>query len=142
MEVIAVLVEGLFSKDNDAAYSCLRQLQAESEGSNAVYAHFDTFAEMLSSDNSYVRTRGLLLIATNARWDVDHKIDEVIDRYLKHIEDVKPITARQCIKVLPEIAKYKPELAGDIRRALQHANTGKYKNTMQPLVQKDIATSA
>ncbi len=139
METIADMVECLFSKDNDAAYSCLLRLQAQSEESNAVYAYFDTFAKMLDSENSYIRTRGLLLIAANARWDADHKIDEVIHQYLKCIEDDKPITARKCINVLPEIAKYKPELAGDIRKALQYANTGKYKSTMQPLIQKDIA---
>lgn len=44
---------------------------------------------MIDSDNSYIRTRGLTLIACNAKWDKDNKIDEIIDEYLKHIEDVK-----------------------------------------------------
>ncbi len=65
------------------------------------------------------RTRRLTLIAYNAKWDKDNKIDEIIDEYLKHIEDVKPITARQCIKLLPMIAKNKPELKEDIVWALQ-----------------------
>ncbi|MEA4816428.1 MAG: SufBD protein [Lachnospiraceae bacterium] len=139
MEDIAVLVDGLLSKDNNAAYACLQQLQKECEISDAVYPYFDLFAEMLFSGNSYVRTRGMLLIAANAKWDTDYKIDEIIDEYLKHIEDEKPITSRQCIKALPEIAKCKPELASDILRALKNANTGKYKSSMQPLIQKDIA---
>ena len=138
-ETIAALMDGLFNKDNNRAYACLQQLQRLSEESNAVYPYFDTLPDMLDSDNSYIRTRGLLLIAANAKWDIDHKIDEIIDVYLKHIEDVKPITARQCIQVLPEIARYKPDLAEIIRNALLQANTGQYKNTMQPLVQKDIA---
>ena len=45
-------------------------------------------------------------------------VDEIIDGYLKHITDVKPITARQCIKLLPMIAKDKPELRNDICSAL------------------------
>ena len=67
-----------------------------------------------------------------------YKIDEIIDRYLKHITDVKPITARQCIKLLPIIAKYKPELKDDILSALHKADISGYDNSMQPLVYKDI----
>ena len=93
---------------------------------------------MLDSDNSYIRTRGLTLIAYNAKWDKDYKIDEIIDNYLKHITDVKPITARQCIKLLPIIAKYKPELKNDILSALHKVNTCVYDDNMQPLVYKDI----
>ena len=70
----------------------------------------DRLSDMLDSDNSYVRTRGLTLLAYNAKWDKDYNIDEIIDKYLKHITDVKSIMARQCIKMLPIVAKYKPEL--------------------------------
>lgn len=87
------------------------------------------------------RTRGLTLIAYNAKWDKDNKIDEIIDEYLKHIEVVKPITARQCIKLLPMIAKSKPELKCDIVPALQKADTSIYAESMQSLVYKDIQNS-
>ena len=62
------------------------------------------------SDNSYIRTRGLLLIAVNAKWDAGNKIDEIIDKYLKCTTDEKPITARRCIKLLPAIVKYRQRL--------------------------------
>ena len=58
--------------------------------------------------------------------------------YLKHITDVKPITARQCIKLLPMIAKDKPELRNDICSALERADISFYDDSMQPLVYKDI----
>lgn len=78
------------------------------------------------------------LLAWNAKWDKDHKIDEIIDSYLKHITDAKPITARQCIKLLPMIAKSKPDLKVDILLALQKADVSVYADSMQPLVYKDI----
>ena len=68
-------------------------------------------------------------------------IDEIIDEYLRHIEDVKPITARQCIKLLPMIAQNKPELKEDIVSALQKADISIYADSMQPLVYKDIQNS-
>lgn len=135
---IAETFELLFDKNNNVAYKALQELQKESEKTNAVYVYMDRLGDMLDSDNSYIRTRGLVLIACNARWDIDNKIDEIIDEYLKHITDVKPITARQCIKLLPMIAREKPELRNDICSALQKADISFYDDSMQPLVYKDI----
>ena len=131
----------LFDKNNNIAYNALEELQKESEKTDRVYPYLDRLNDMLDSDNSYIRTRGLTLIAYNAKWDKNNKIDEIIDEYLKHIEDVKPITARQCIKLLPMIAKNKPELKEDIVSALQKADISIYADSMQPLVYKDIQNS-
>ncbi|MEN6634647.1 MAG: SufBD protein [Clostridiaceae bacterium] len=141
MDTIAELVEGLQNKDNLIAYDCLKQLQGMSAESNVVYPYFDTFAEMLQSEHSYIRTRGMLLIAANAEWDMDNKIDEIIDEYLKRLEDSNPITVRQCIQSLPQIARFKPDLAQDIVAALRGTNTFRYKSTMQPLIRQDIANT-
>lgn len=135
---IAEAFELLFDKNNKTAYKALQELQKESVETDKVYPYMDKLGDMLESDNSYIRTRGLTLIAYNARWDRDNKIDEIIDEYLKHITDVKPITARQCIKLLSMIAKDKPELRNDICLALQRADISFYEDSMRPLVYKDI----
>ena len=139
MQTVDELMDGLRGKDNQVAYACLRTLGARSEASPEVYRRMDALVEMMGSDNSYQRTRGLLLIAANARWDVDNRIDEIIDAFLTHVEDAKPITALQCIQCLPELARYKPELVPDIQRALTEAKTYRYPDTMRSLVRKDIA---
>lgn len=138
MSTVQELVNGLRDKNEKYAYQCLKQLEAESMNSDAVYLYFDSFASMLDDSNSYIRTRGIRLIAVNAKWDKDYKIDEIIDRYLKHIMDDKPITARQTIRALPAIAQYKPDLIDDIGSALQKANPQIYKSSMRLLIQKDI----
>ena len=131
----------LFDRNNNTAYKALQTLEKECEESDRVYCYMDKLAGMIDSDNSYIRARGLTLIAYNAKWDKDNKIDEIIGEYLKHIEDVKPITARQCIKLLPMIAKNKPELKEDIVSALQKADISIYADSIQPLVYKDIQNS-
>lgn len=68
-----------------------------------------------------------------------HSDDE--PKYLEHITDVKPITARQCIKLLPIVAKYKPDLKNDILSVLHKADISIYDDSMQPLVYKDIQKS-
>ena len=130
--------ELLFDKNNNVAYKALQELQKESEETDCVYPFIDRLSDMLDSENSYIRTRGLTLLAYNAKWDKEYKVDEIIDEYLKHITDVKPITARQCIKLLPIIAKHKPELKNGILSALNKANISIYDYSMQPLVYKDI----
>lgn len=135
---IAETFELLFNKNNNVAYKALQELQKQSEETDCAYLYMDRLINMLDSDNSYIRTRGLTLLAYNAKWDKDYKIDEVIDKYLKHITDVKPITARQCIKLLPVIAKHKPELKNDIFSALHSADISTYEDSMQSLVYKDI----
>lgn len=135
---IAETFELLFDKNNNVAYKALQELQKESEETDCVYPYMDRLSDMLDSDNSYIRTRGLILLAYNAKWDKDYKIDEVIDKYLKHITDVRPITARQCIKLLPIIAKYRQELKNDILSALHKADISVYDDSMLPLVYKDI----
>lgn len=138
---IAETFELLFDKNNNVSYKALQILQKESEETDCVYSYMDRLSDMLDSDNSYIRTRGLTLLAYNAKWDKDYKIDEIIDKYLKHITDVKPITARQCIKLLPIVAKHKPELKNDILSALNKASISIYDDSMQPLVYRDIQKS-
>ena len=82
------------------------------------------------------KRQGLRLIAYNAKWDTDSKVNNIINQWLKHIEDEKPITARQCIKDVVIIAKYKPELIDVILEALVKYEKI-YDDSMQNLIFKD-----
>jgi hypothetical protein len=135
-------IESLCGSDNKAAYQNLQLLLKESRRTCGVYQFFDTFAEMLKSQNSYVRTRAIVLIAANSRWDTDFRVDELIGRILNSIGDEKPIAARQCIKSLPELALYKPDLRRDLLNALKTADAGRYAPSMQKLIHKDIVWAA
>lgn len=116
----------------------MKTLLAESEQSNIVYPYLLRLIDLLGNDNSYIRTRALLLISANAKWDIDYLIDENIDDVLVHITDPKPITARQFIQTLPSLAAAKPDLRDDILAALRQADTLRYQLSMRPLVDEDI----
>ena len=135
---IAEQVRMLRCPNNRDAYRALQSLQEASDLDDAVYAHLDVFIEMMRDSNSYVRTRGLALIACNAKWDEAGKIDGIIDEYLDHVTDDKPITARQCIQSLPKLAQAKTHLMPRIASSLRHADTSQYAGSMRPLVQNDI----
>ena len=128
----------LTGKDAKAAYALALQITEESRVSDAWYSHFDEFAALLSHKNSLVRNRAISILAANARWDREGKFDALLDEFLSHVTDVKPITVRQCVAALPEIAEAKPELAPRIRATLERADLSGYLDSMQPLVLKDI----
>ena len=131
----------LTGKDAKAAYSLAQQITEESRASDAWYSHFDEFATLLSHKNSLVRNRAISILAANARWDRECRFDALLDEFLSHVTDVKPITARQCVAVLPEIAEVKPELIPRIRIALEQADLSSYPDSMRSLVLKDIVAA-
>lgn len=132
-------VQALFCHDSNYAYKILKDLMDLSSKSSEVYEYFDTFATMLDNTSSYVRTRGIALISANARWDTEsNKVDGIIDKYLSHVLDVKPVTSRQCVRAIPQIVRYKPELKNTIVNFLVNVNLSRYKDSMKPLIYKDI----
>ena len=131
----------LTGKDAKAAYALAQQITEESRASDTWYSHFDEFVVLLSHKNSLVRDRAISILAANARWDREDKFDTLLDEFLSHITDVKPITARQCVAALPEIAEAKPNLIPRIRAALEQADLSGYPDSMQPLVLKDIVAA-
>lgn len=128
----------LTGKDAKDAYAFTQQIVEESRASDAWYPGFDRFAELLRHKNSLVRNRAIAILAANACWDREGKFDALLEEFLSHVTDAKPITARQCVAALPEIAEAKPELVLRIRSALEQADLSNYPDSMRPLILKDI----
>ena len=63
---IAETFGSLLDKNNDVAYKALQELQKQSEETDCVYPYMDRSSDMLDSDDPYIRTRGLTLLAYNA----------------------------------------------------------------------------
>ncbi len=126
--------------DKDAVSACAfaDQIVRESQGSDCWYVYFDEAIALLAHKNSLVRNRAIEIISANARWDRTGKLDPVIGAFLAHVTDEKPITARQCIKALPEIGAAKPGLISQIKATLEGADLTGYRDSMQPLILKDI----
>lgn len=131
----------LTGKDAKDAYAYSRQIVEESRASDAWYPGFDRFAELLHHKNSLVRNRAIAILAANARWDREGRFDALLDEFLSHVADAKPITARQCVAALPEVAEAKPELIPRIRTALEQADLSGCPDSMQPLILRDIVAA-
>ena len=135
----AEVLAGLTDKNDKAACALAEQIVAESRETNAWYPYFDGFAALLEHPKSYVRNRALHILAANARWDEENRLDALLPAFLSHITDDKPITARQCVQALAELGAAKPQYIPEILRSLECADLSRYKGSMRPLIEKDIA---
>lgn len=133
-DVIAALTD----KDDKSACAFAEKIVTESRETRVWYGCFEEFSSLLDHPKSYVRNRVLAILAANARWDDENRFDALCDSYLSHITDEKPITARQCVQSLAEVGKAKPSLVPKIQTALQNADLSRYKESMRPLLEKDI----
>ena len=132
------IIAKLTSKDDKYACAVAEKIISESQDTDEWYEYFDTFVSLLNHPKSLVRNRVLYILAANAQWDDENRFDTIIDDFLAHITDEKPITARQCIKALAQVGESKPEYIPRITDALREADLSKYKDSMRPLIKKDI----
>ena len=133
------IIAKLTAKDDKYACAFADKIVSESQETDEWYEYFDDFASLLDHPKSLVRNRVLYILAANAQWDEENRFDKVISDFLMHITDEKPITARQCVKALAQVGLAKPQYIPRILSCLQNAELSKYKDSMRPLIEKDIA---
>lgn len=132
------IIQKLTDKDEKAAFEYSRIIGAESAESDKYLCMISDFADMMNSKNSYVRTRGFGLICAQSRWADKGQIEDVFERMAVILCDPKPITVRQCLSALHEVVLYRPELTNRIFKAVNAIDLSKYKDSMTPLIKKDI----
>ena len=133
------IIAKLTSKDDKYACAFADKIILESKDTDEWYEYFNTFASLLNHPKSLVRNRVLYILAANAQWDEDNHFDAILDDYLAHVTDEKTITARQCIKALAQVGLAKPQYIPKILSCLENADLSNYKDSMCPLIEKDIA---
>ena len=133
------IIAKLTAKDDKYACAIADKIISESQDTDEWYEYFDEFALLLNHPKSLVRNRALYILAANAQWDEENRFDLILPDYLKHITDEKPITARQCVKALAQVGLARPQYIPQILSALRSADFSKYKDSMRPLIEKDMA---
>lgn len=133
------VVAKLTVKDDKYACAFADKIISESQETDEWYEYFDDFASLLNHPKSLVRNRVLYILAANVQWDEENRFDFILSDFLMHVTDEKPITARQCVKALAQIGLEKPQYISKILSCLRSADLSKYKDSMRPLIEKDMA---
>ena len=129
----------LTGKDDKYACALADKIISESQETDEWYECFDAFASLLDHPKSLVRNRAMYILAANAQWDEENRFDAILSDFLTHITDEKPITARQCVKALAQVGLAKQQYIPRILSSLRCADLSKYKESMRPLIEKDIS---
>ena len=109
------IVAKLTAKDDKYACAIADKIISESQDTDEWYEYFDEFALLLN-----------------------HRFDAILDDYIAHVTDDKPITARQCIKALAQVGMAKPQYIPRILSCFQEADLSKYKDSMRSLIERDM----
>ena len=139
MYFVQEIIAKLIVKDDKYTSAVAERIISESQDTDKWYEYYDDFASLLNHPKSLVRNRVLYILAANAQWDDENRFDAILDDYLTHVTDEKPITARQCIKALAQVGKAKPQYIEKIMDYLHSTDLTKYKDSMHPLIEKDMA---
>lgn len=136
-EDISLLVDLLSEKDDKVRYQALQLLQSRVKYANDVYPYWDLFREKLSSDNSYQRSIGIIMISSNVRWDEENKFEEMFEEFFERLQDEKPITVRQFIQSLKDVVPYKTSLNDKMIEKLVNVNLQNIRESMRKLILLD-----
>lgn len=131
------VIKEITQKDDSVAYAKTKEIVSASEFSRDYYPYLDDFALLLNNEKSYIRTRAFILCCSQARWD-DGKIKNILPSMVKLLNDPKPTVVRQCLNAIKEVVVYCPELCRNILESLEKIDLTKYKESMTPLIKKDI----
>lgn len=131
------LIKEITQKDDNKAYKKVKELIEDSKLSNKYYPYLDVFASLIDDKKSYIRIRGFVLCCSLARWD-DGKIIKILPSMLKLFNDSKPTVVRQSLEAIKEVVIYCPKLKKEILKSLENIDLTRYKDTMTPLIKKDI----
>ena len=127
------------AKNDKYACALADKIISESQETDVWYEYFDDIAPLLNHPKSLVRNRAIYILAANAQWDEENRFDLILSDFLAHVTDEKPVTARQCVKALARIGLAKPRYIPVILSRLRNADLSKYKDSMRPLIEKDIS---
>jgi len=132
------ILDTLFDKDTSKAFESLKELELLSDNTDILYPYINKFVEMANSEKNVIRVRGFRLFCKQAKWDTENMINKHLNDVLVILDDEKPTAIRQALQYLEFIVPYKMELNERIKEAALSIDCTKFKDTMRPLIEKDV----
>lgn len=127
-----------YGKETWDIWRKFQEIESRIDESKLLYEFFDDIKKMLLDEKSYIKMRGFRIICKLSKWDNDNKINNIIDILLQVLDDEKPTIVRQCLSSLNNLLLYKIDLSEKVENKLKKLDLSKYKDTMKPLIKKDI----
>lgn len=125
---ISTLFQALASELPAVKYGCMRVLRRIAEKRpDLIYPSFQRIARLLDSADVFLQWGAIIIIGSVAEVDNQHKIDSILERYLKPITGPVMITAANTVGGAGRVARAKPHLADRIARAFLQIEDAMYR---------------
>ena len=123
------IFEGLSHDKGSIKFGCEKILRLISEQNpRLIYPYFDTFVELLDSENNFIKWGAIITISNLASVDDQNKFERIFNKYYLPITEEIMITAANIISNSWKIALAKPELIDKITTEILKVEKAKYKN--------------
>jgi hypothetical protein len=113
------LIAGIASDIPEIKYKSGKALILVSEENpKLIYPNWDKIVKLLDSENTFMKSIGVMIIANLAVVDSKNRFDIIFEKYYKLIDDDSMITAANLVGHSGKIAKVKPKLQERITNKL------------------------
>jgi hypothetical protein len=136
-EALVELLAGMLStKEEIRGPSFKALLRISEERPELLYPHWEYFAGLLESKNTYLKYQAIYLIASLTRVDTERKFERLFETYFGLLDDKSVIPAAHAALNSGKIARAKPELQTRITDRLLRID-----ETQHELDRKDLIKS-
>jgi hypothetical protein len=109
--LVSVLLEGTHSPKAAVRYGCAKVLMdLSAEYPERLYAHMDSFIDLLASEYRILTWNGLAIIANLAKVDEKEKLDATLEKYYSFLNSEYMVTVANTVGNSGKIALAKPYL--------------------------------
>ena len=138
-ELRDAIVEGSFEKNETVRYNCSRVLfRAITQEPRLFYSYWDHFADRVESPNGFHRAVAAQAIAILVPVDSGCRLDPLLGRYLRLLDDPKVMVAHYFIETLDGIYRARPDLQKKIFATLLSIDSTKHLPPRKELLKADV----
>jgi hypothetical protein len=118
-KLLPEVMNGLTSDRPQIKYKCGKALMILSkESPKVIYHKWDDFVKLLKSENTFMKSIGITIIANLTRVDTKNKFEKIFERFYRLLDDDSMITASNIAGLSGVIAQAKPKLQTKITNRL------------------------
>ena len=137
-----LLVEGCFAKNETYRYNCVRVFFRALEQQSALfYSYWERFVEGISSPNGFYRSSSTQAIAFLTAVDKEHRLDTILEAYLRMLDDDKVMVARYFVQTIHLIPKARPDLSEKVITCLLDVENTRHTESRKSLLKADIISA-
>ena len=139
VELRDLLVEGCFAKNETYRYNCVRVFfRALEKEPGLFYPYWERFVEGISSSNGFYRSSATQAIAFLTAADKEHRLNTILEAYLRMLDDEKVMVARYFVQTIHLIPKARPDLHEKVIACLLDVENTRHTASRKSLLKADI----